>query len=166
MPTLIKIVPNQESQRKIIEYLEENRGVISSPKSKFHSTILYSKTKPYFKRGLIEDLVKKYLPVKVIPNSLDVFGENELVLHYESKKVGELEDRIIGECIRQILRWPDLNQYERSLLKKSQSATLGETYLESNYHVTIAKNFSGDVKELTKFNEEIVFDNLVWSTKF
>jgi hypothetical protein len=166
MPTLIKLIPDRASQETIRAYLEENREQILHPKDRFHSTVLYSETTPIFRRGLL-DRLKGNLPLMILPSSLDIFGKKDLVLRYESKIVEIMEEEILNGALKQILGWANgLSRYESQTLERSLSAGLGEVYLDSNYHVSIAKDFDGDVADLPPFEDSISFDILSWEVRF
>jgi len=167
MPLVVKLIPNEESNKEIKKYLNVNSRYIKFPKEEFHSTIFYSHTTPIFLRMHMEDNIKRYFPLQIIPNSFEVFGEKDLVMKYENGVIQEIHNIIIKEGIKQMLNWGNLKSEEQEILRKSLCSKIKNIYIEFNPHITLAKNFNNEeLDKLTKFNQKISFDRIDWTNKF
>ena len=176
MYTWIRLKPDQKSEARLREFIEENRMLISKPKERLHSTIHYSNETPVFQRPGILETIGSNLPIKIFPVSLegyhfDIFGKTYLVLRYESPEVIKLKGKIINEALRQMIcEWPSdeqhegLNDEERGILRKSLAEKAGRIYFDLNPHITFSKFFDeSGLEKLTNFREEIVFDTFSWT---
>lgn len=136
MATAIKLYVDSEGTKKINEYLSQNELIL---KGKFHSTIFYTGGECFLNKEKILQLIDSYLPIEVCPPySIDIFGVDELVLRYENNFVKELNSLICKE--------------EKPMTE----------YTTFNPHITIVKNFRGNLAKLSLFENEIKLDGIEW----
>ena len=137
MTTAIKLHVDSEGTKKINEYLLQNGLELMD---RFHSTIFYTEGGCSLNKVKILRLINFYRPIEINPPYfVDIFGENELVLRYESDLIKRLNE-FIG--------------------KEEKPVT---EYTTFNPHITIAKNFpKGKLEEITDFREKISFDSIEW----
>lgn len=161
----VSLLLGKRGSTKIISYLSKNRDLISNPKEKFHSTIRYSVQNPVFLRRKIIQYLDKSLPFQISPDTygFDVFREKFLVLKYSHHKIEEIYNQIIGEGVRQILlEYPELNPLERGIAKEYLDQDPSEFYANFNPHITLSKNFNGDVNSLPGFTQPLTFSSFIW----
>ena len=164
--TLIFLEPDSESKKNLRRFLNQNHGLVSSPKRDFHSTIHYSVENPVFQRDEISQKIRSRIPITISPEnySLDVFKDRELVLRYKSQVVRDLNDMLINEGVRQmVVEYPSLGEEERDILREYSLQIRSIVYDNFNPHLSLARNFNRDrLEDLTVFDEEIVFDDFAW----
>ena len=166
--TWVRLNPNNESKKKIREFIDSNREVIKYPRENFHSTLFYSVETPIFKRKSILQKIESNLPIRIpkTKNSFDVFGESDLVLRYDSPKVMKLNEGIMNEALRQVINeYPGrLSEEEVKILEIYTKQRRGIVYSKFNSHMAIATNFyRKDLEKLTDFNGTIIFDSFSWT---
>jgi hypothetical protein len=137
MATAIKLYVDLKGTQKLNKYLLQNRF---DRRDRFHSTIFYTGGVCSLNKEEILRLISSYLPIEINPPyTLDIFGENELVLRYGSSFIKRLNE-IVGKEEKPITE-----------------------YTTFNPHITIAKNFpKGKLEEITDFREKISFDSIEW----
>jgi len=163
----VQLTLEHKSAERIKRFLTKNSNVIYEQKFGFHTTVHYSEEIPIFPRQPVLENIRKLLPIKLSPDTyrIDVFGEDVLVLRYESETIEKVNWMIINEGLRQcICEWPDrLSDEELQRLRESPFIRKSPVYLDFNPHITLARNF--DIENLEKIGcleESITFDNFKW----
>jgi len=175
MPTVIKLIPNLRSKIDLKKYLKE-KGI--NGKSNLHSTIFYTQENPIYLRKEIHQEILDILPITIIPPyKFDIFGNN-LILRYSSDEAQNLRKFLFDRCLKMQIGGPT-NPKEFEILKEyldgpqvefaypsgdrlSFQKTRLVHYEEFNPHITLAKEFKGDIENLTSFEEEIIFKRFDW----
>ncbi len=164
--TIIYLEPDSKSKRSLRGFLNQNCDVVSSSIRDFHSTIHYAVENPFFRRDRVLQEIISRIPITISPKdySLEVFGEGELVLRYESLVVRDLNRMLLSEGLRQtIVEYPSLDEEEMVILGEYFLQSRSIVYNDFNPHISLARNFNkDDLEDLTVFDEEIVFDNFTW----
>ena len=167
MPTVISLIPDEESRNKIQEYLEANESLVGLIKTRFHSTLLYTETVPVFPRRHIREELERSLPLGIDSTTfqLKLLGENELVIAYEDRKVQGMQELLVVEGMRQVMiEYPfRLSEQEKLILKSYPNHRKSKIYEVFNPHITTARNIAPSVLEkLPPFQHTMTFDQISW----
>ena len=157
--TLINLRCNDESSEKIRDYLRSN-GI--SGKKEFHSTLLYSEVVPCYNRFEIREKIESRLPLILDPNTyfFNIFTPDCLVLCYENSNFRSLKDILNKEQSTQYIEGP--RTFQELMILKTHSTHRKSPFFISPPHITIAKNYKGNIEDLPDFDESLVLSELIW----
>ena len=148
MRTVIELGLNEQSIKLLEEYIRRF-GKTLTPRTEFHSTVYYSESIHICRDEYSTRYLSERLPIKLNPEtySLDVFGNNNLVLKYENYSVKEIET---------FLR-----------KRKNGNPSFSNEYPNFNPHITLGKNFDRKHLKFSTFllGEKLVFDSFSWNFK-
>jgi len=163
--TLVSLLPNTQSEAKLKEFLRKNKGMVLSPRKKFHTTLHYAVENPLFKREGIVQQIRLALPITLLPEtySFEVFG-GSLVLKYENPTIRNLHGLLLEEGLRQLVcEFPGINAQEKRIFKEYISQRRSIVYGSFNQHISLARKFDpSNLEALSEFKEELTFDNFDW----
>jgi hypothetical protein len=163
---------NEDSKRRIRNFLEENKDLITLPFNEdFHSTLYYSTNNPIFERREMINEIESKLPLTIDPVSyfFDSFGRSDhLVLRYENSDVIYLRNKIIEESLKQSIgrEYPGLNKKEDALRQvyRKQSRYMDDKLFNFRPHITLSRNIFRPIEDLPLFLEPITFETYSWQT--
>jgi hypothetical protein len=158
MKSIVELLVKREDGKIIESYCERNEKLIQNPKTNnLHSTVYFSSSFPIFGDLKLLREINKHLPIMLEPETyfFDIF-ENCLFLRYENRIVRDIKDIIISDIERQKKEvWPNLNDNSMKMLEQFNNTGNVQKYPQFNPHITFSKRFSGDLKILPQFGEEI-----------
>ena len=148
MKTVIDLGLDNQSIKLLEEYVKRF-GKTLIPRTEFHSTVYFSREDHICRDDASILYIKERLPIELNRDSysLDVFGNNNLVLKYENDYVTEIE---------MFLR-----------KRKNGNPNFSNEYSSFSPHITLGKNFNKDNLKFSLFllNEKILFDSFSWTFK-
>ncbi|MEK6891406.1 MAG: hypothetical protein AABX03_04700 [Nanoarchaeota archaeon] len=159
---LVTLILDEESRNSLNDFLVDNS---LKPKGEFHSTLVYTEETPIFIRQHLIDPLRTYLPIKLSSGTyqFDVF-DSSLVLRYEHLSVRKMQLSVISESVRHSIHaYDDLSEEELDILRASvKEKRVSQIFYDFNPHITLAKSFQGDHRNIQPPRMQLTFDRIYW----
>ncbi len=161
---MVKLVLSEASGSALGAYAE---AMGFSRKSEYHSTIFYSRESPLFKNPVLEEGLRRSLPILVDSTvcSAQIFGEGDLVLAHNDRRIIALREYLIQEAVRQCVH----GYFEEEPDPKRLGIIAAHLSKRDNTlpyplqpHVTIVKSFKGNVSQIQIPQIDLVYDQYEW----
>ena len=156
--TIITLKCDERSSERLRLYLQDN-GI--SGKDEFHTTLFYNEEFPLFDRSDIREILEFEISrIELRPPYLwDVFDPFCLVLKYHNSTITNLKRDLIERVKEQ---GEPINEEEWRILERHSKSRKNPVFNPYNLHMTVAKNYTGDIEDLPDFREPITFSELNW----
>lgn len=175
--SLVKLIPSQESAEALNSYLQQSNLPV---RRGFHTTVFYTEETPVFKTLDLEEEIGHLLPISLDPNtySLQIFGKGELVLRYDNEIIVKISTLLAEEALRQcVLGYSGIRTLEEgvpdslspqhlAVLRRHNARRRTSHIYPFNPHITLARNFHGELSALIIPRFPIVMNQINWRENF